>query len=117
MNSRRSGTPIDSSGSGLVGPFYTELDLTNSVMVGCFLNLFANPQADYINIHTNLHPGGIMRAQLRTADTMTFPITLDSANEVPNTVSFKGTAPTGSDDEKVMLRSLVQQDLGRMSAN
>ena len=89
-----SATPIDSSGSGLVGPFYTELDLTNSVMVGCFLNLFANPQADYINIHTNLHPGGIMRAQLRTADTMTFPITLDSANEVPNTVSFKGTAPT-----------------------
>jgi len=35
-----------------------------------------------------------MRAQLRTADTMTFPITLDSANEVPNTITFKGTAPT-----------------------
>jgi uncharacterized protein (TIGR03437 family) len=84
---------IDSSGSGLVGPFYTEIDLTNAVMVQTFLNLYSNPQADYINIHTNLHAGGIARAQLRVADTMTYPITLDSANEV-GTVNFKGTAPS-----------------------
>jgi uncharacterized protein (TIGR03437 family) len=86
-------TLIDSSGSGLVGPFYTEIDLTNAVMVQTFLNLYSNPQADYINIHTNLHAGGIARAQLRVADTMTYPITLDSANEV-GTVNFKGTAPS-----------------------
>src|SRR5215471_409876 len=61
------GTPIDASGSGIAGPFYTEIDLTNSVMVTTFLNLYGNPQGDYINIHTNLHGGGIMRAQLRTA--------------------------------------------------
>jgi uncharacterized protein (TIGR03437 family) len=86
-------TQIDSSGSGLVGPFYTEIDLTNSVMVGTFLNLYANPQGDYINIHTNLHTGGVARAQLRTADTIVFPITLDSANE-PGSPNYKGTAPS-----------------------
>jgi uncharacterized protein (TIGR03437 family) len=86
-------TTIDSTGSGLVGPFYTEIDLTNAVMVQTFLNLYANPSGDYINIHTNLHTGGIARAQLRNADTMVFPITLDSANEVGN-VNFKGTAPS-----------------------
>jgi uncharacterized protein (TIGR03437 family) len=86
-------TLIDSSGSGLVGPFYTEIDLTNSVQVTTFLNLYANPQADYINIHTNLHTGGIARAQLRNADTMIFPITLDSANETA-AVNYKGTAPS-----------------------
>jgi uncharacterized protein (TIGR03437 family) len=86
-------TTIDPSGSGLVGPYFTEIDLTNSVMVGTFLNLYANPGADYINIHTNLHAGGIARAQLRLADTMVYPITLDSANEV-GTINFKGTAPS-----------------------
>jgi uncharacterized protein (TIGR03437 family) len=86
-------TQIDSTGSGMVGPFFTEIDLTNSVMVGTFLNLFANPQGDYINIHTNLHAGGIARAQLRTADTMVYPITLDSANETAAT-KLVGTAPS-----------------------
>jgi len=86
-------TTIDPSGSGMVGPFYSEIDLTNAVNVTTFLNLFGNPQGDYINIHTNLHPGGVMRAQLRTADTMVFPITLDSANEVGNP-GYKGTAPS-----------------------
>jgi len=86
-------TTIDPSGSGSVGPFYTELDTTNAVMVQTFTNLFTNPQGDYINIHTNLHTGGIARAQLRPADTMVFPITLDSANEV-GTINFKGTAPS-----------------------
>jgi uncharacterized protein (TIGR03437 family) len=87
------GTPIDSTGSGMVGPFFTEIDLTNAVQVGTFLNLFANPQGDYINIHTNLHGGGVARAQLRTADTMVFPITLDSANET-GTIKYAGTAPS-----------------------
>jgi uncharacterized protein (TIGR03437 family) len=88
-----SGTPIDASGAGVLGPYYTEIDLTNAVQVATFANLFLNPQANYINVHTNLHPGGIMRAQLRATDTIVFPITLDSANET-GTVNLKGTAPS-----------------------
>ena len=87
------GTPIDSSGSGMVGPFFTEVNLADANSMTALLNLFVNPAGDYINIHTNLHPGGVMRAQLRTADTMVYPITLDSANEVGNT-TLKGTAPS-----------------------
>jgi uncharacterized protein (TIGR03437 family) len=87
------GTPIDASGAGMVGPFYTEIDITSPIAVSTFLNLYANPQADYINIHTNLHAGGIMRAQLRTADTTVYAITLDSANETATT-NLKGTAPS-----------------------
>jgi len=63
------------------------------VMLGTFLNLFANPAGDYINLHTNLHTGGVMRAQMRTADTMVFSIVMDSANETATT-NLKGTAPS-----------------------
>jgi len=84
-------TTIDSSGAGLVGPFYTDIDLTDSLQVQGFLNLYSNPSADYINIHTNLHPGGIMRAQLRNADTMVFTVNLYSSNET-GTVHYQGDA-------------------------
>jgi len=85
-------TLIDASGKGSVGPFYFELDTTNAVQMSTFTNLFVNPGADYINIHTNLHPGGVMRAQLRPTDLTIFPVLMDSANEV-GTINVKGTAP------------------------
>src|SRR5215471_4211310 len=87
------GTSIDASGRGSLGPFYYELDPTNAVQVQTFANLFLNPGADYINLHTNLHGSGIMRAQLRPTDLNVFPIVLDSANETAN-VNLKGTAPS-----------------------
>ncbi len=61
-------TAIDPSGKGSVGPFYFELDPTNAVQLSTFTNLFTNPGADYINLHTNLHPAGIMRAQMRATE-------------------------------------------------
>src|SRR5215831_1748504 len=88
-----SGTSIDASGRGSLGPFYYELDATNAVQVQTFANLFLNPGADYINLHTNLHGSGIMRAQLRPTDVNIFPIVLDSANET-GAVNLKGTAPS-----------------------
>lgn len=99
-----SSTLIDPSGNGVVGPYYTEIDTTNATQVATFANLFLNPSATYINIHTNLHGGGIMRAQLRTTDSMTFPITLDSANEV-GAVTLKGTAPS-----TVTVKTLRRED-------
>jgi uncharacterized protein (TIGR03437 family) len=87
-----SGTAIAASGAGSVGPFYYELDPSNAVQLQTFLNLFLNPGADYINLHTNLHGAGIMRAQLRPVDVTNFSIVMDSANEV-GAVSLKGTAP------------------------
>ncbi len=99
-----SSTLVDPSGNGVAGPYYTEIDTTNVAQVSTFLLLFSNPQATYINIHTNAHGGGIMRAQLRTTDRMTFPITLDSANET-GTVNNKGTAPS-----TITVRTLRNED-------
>jgi hypothetical protein len=61
--------PIDSSGSGIVGPFPVEINLSNAVQVQTFTNLFLNPAGDYINIHTDMHPSGVMRAQLHPPTT------------------------------------------------
>lgn len=85
-------TLIDASGAGQVGPFYFELDTTNAVQMSTFTNLYTTPGADYINLHTNLHGGGIMRAQLRSTDTTVFNVVMDSVNE-PGTINLKGTAP------------------------
>lgn len=85
------GTPIDPSGSGLLGPFATEILLTNATQVLTFTNLLYNPAGDYINVHTNTNPGGVMRAQLRPTDSMSFPVIMDSANEPAANV--KATAP------------------------
>jgi uncharacterized protein (TIGR03437 family) len=86
------GTAIDSGGTGTVGPFNVQINFDNATQLQTFANLFFNPGADYINIHTNQHAGGVMRAQLRRTDTMTFPITMNSANEVAKT-SVSATAP------------------------
>ncbi|MEO8368274.1 MAG: CHRD domain-containing protein [Candidatus Solibacter sp.] len=96
-------TLVDPNG-GVVGPYYTEIDTTNAAQVATFANLFLNPQSTYINIHTNLHPGGAIRAQLRDTDAMAFPITLDSANEV-GAVTLKGTAPS-----VITVRTLRNED-------
>jgi uncharacterized protein (TIGR03437 family) len=97
-------TLLDPSGSGIIGPYYTEVDLTNAVQVSTFLTLFQNPSADYINVHTNAHGGGAMRAQLRPTDSMTFPITMDSANETAAT-KLTGTAPS-----RITVRTLRNED-------
>jgi uncharacterized protein (TIGR03437 family) len=84
---------IDPSGVGSVGPFYVEINPANAAQVTSFTNLFNNPSGDYINIHTNLHTGGVMRSQMLATDSNVFKILLDSANE-PGTVNVKGTGPT-----------------------
>ena len=98
------GTAVSSTG-GTLGPFYTEINLTNAPMVQTFLNLFTNPSADYINLHTTpAHPGGALRAQLRNAEQVIFPVTMDSANE-PGTITAKETAPV-----QVVLRVVRNED-------
>src|SRR5439155_23840314 len=84
--------PVDANG-GVIGPYYSELNLTNAIQMQTFTNLFLNPSGDYINMPTApAHTGGVIRAQLRRTDNMVFPVLMDSANEV-GTVNFKGTAP------------------------
>lgn len=77
------GTIPDPNGLAAVGPLYAEITTTNAVQTGVFSNLFTNPTSLYLDLHTAQNSNGILRAQLRTTDSTTFPLLLDSANELP----------------------------------
>ncbi len=71
----------DPNGFAALGPLYAEIATANTTQTGAFTNLFANPTSLYVDLHTAQNPTGVMRAQLRRTDSMTFPLLLDSANE------------------------------------
>src|SRR5262249_42756312 len=73
------GLTIGDTGSGVLGPYYTEIDITNTNQLAAFNNLFVNPGGSYMNAHTNQHGGGALRAQLRQTDTLVFPVVMSSA--------------------------------------
>jgi uncharacterized protein (TIGR03437 family) len=68
-------------GAARIAAAYTEITVTNSTQAGAFTNLFVNPTSLYIDVHTTQNPNGMVRAQLRPTDSVTFPLLLDSANE------------------------------------
>src|SRR5262245_42733047 len=97
--------PVAATG-GVLGPYPSELNLTNATQVDTFTRLFLNPQSAYINAHTApAHGGGVIRAQLRPTDSMIFPVLMDSANEVGATVNLKTQAPA-----MITLRTLRNED-------
>ena len=77
-------TLLDPSGSGIIGPYYTEVDLTNAVQVSTF-SPFQNP-ARYINVHTNARRRRDARA-----------VAADGQHDVPDHDGFGNeTAPQNS---------------------
>jgi uncharacterized protein (TIGR03437 family) len=76
------GLAPDPTGSAILGPVNTEVTLSNATQAGTFANLFYNPGSLYIDVHTTSNQAGVARAQLRPTDSMSFPVVLDSANEV-----------------------------------
>lgn len=97
---------IPVAASGVMGPYYTELNLGNATQVDTFTRLFTNPSATYINLHTApLHGGGVIRAQLRNTDNMTFPVLMDWTNEVAQTINLKSQAPA-----LISVRTLRNED-------
>jgi uncharacterized protein (TIGR03437 family) len=96
---------LPAQASGVLGPYYSELNLTNATQILTFTSLFFNPSGTYINMHTQPnHAGGVIRAQLRRTDNMVFPVMMDSANE-PGTVNMRGTAPA-----LISVRTLRNED-------
>jgi uncharacterized protein (TIGR03437 family) len=75
------GAAPDPTGAAAVGPIYAEIATNNSTQTGTFTNLFVNPTSLYLDLHTAQNLNGIVRAQLRFTDSVTFPLLLDSANE------------------------------------
>lgn len=46
-------------------------------------DLLGNPEGFYVNLHTTVNPGGVIRAQLKRPEELTVLTVLDPANEVP----------------------------------
>ncbi|HZT30420.1 MAG TPA: CHRD domain-containing protein [Bryobacteraceae bacterium] len=72
----------DPSGVGSINR-PVEVDITNSAQRTSLLGLWSNPMGYYINLHTTEYPAGVIRAQLRNTDHMTFPVNLQPSNETP----------------------------------
>jgi uncharacterized protein (TIGR03437 family) len=79
-------------GIGVLGPYYTELSTITPLQTGSFSNLFTDPGALYVDVHTVANPLGSLRGQLHATDAMPFSVVLNSANE-PRAPSATATAP------------------------
>ena len=81
---------VPASGAGNLH-YEVEVDMTSAAAVDTLQGLFSHPQDYYENIHTRTFPGGLVRAQLRNTDKMSFPLEMSSANEVPPLATPQGT--------------------------
>jgi uncharacterized protein (TIGR03437 family) len=86
------GTQVDPDGTVEIGPLYTEVTVSNATQLSALAGLLGNPAGLYIDLHTTANTNGVTRGQLRPTDTMTFPLLLDSANEVTKP-RVQATAP------------------------
>jgi uncharacterized protein (TIGR03437 family) len=93
---------IDPSGSGNVSPLPVALSPLDASWATAGINgelntvnsLFDTPANQYINIHTNVFGGGVIRDQMRSTERSVFQVTLLPANETPPVTGLAATAPT-----------------------
>ena len=76
------GAGPDPNGAAVLTALNAEITPSNTTQAGAFANLFANPGSLYLDLHTVQNPNGILRGQLRPAAATSFPLLLDSANEL-----------------------------------
>ena len=77
-------SPLDASWAtaGING----ELNTVNS--------LFDSPANQYINAHTNVFGGGVIRDQMRNTEKSVFQVTMQPGNETPPVAGLAATGPT-----------------------
>jgi len=93
--------PIDPSGSGNLNYVVNMSPLDASWAtpgingeLNTVNSLFATPANQYINAHTNIFGGGVMRDQMRRTEEGRFDVTMLASNEVPPIAGLTATAPT-----------------------
>ena len=74
--------PLASGGTSGNLHFEVEVDLTRNLAPETLNALFDNPGAAYINVHTQVSPGGAARAQLRRTDHEVIQVTMTPQEEV-----------------------------------
>lgn len=76
-------TPTNAAATG-AGNLHLERELPlTPAALSALYGLFTDPRGYYINIHTSVSPGGVMRNQLRKTDRTNFQVSLSPANENP----------------------------------
>jgi uncharacterized protein (TIGR03437 family) len=92
IGSGAASVPAISPGGNL--HYNVEVPMTNAASVQTLQSLFTNPtEGAYINLHTTVNPGGAIRSQLRRTDTITFPVLMSPANEVPPIQGLNASGP------------------------
>jgi uncharacterized protein (TIGR03437 family) len=85
IGSGAASVPISSSGSGNL--YYeveiTPTDASYAAEVSTINGLFSNPSNYYINVHTDVYPGGIARDQLQSTDGGLFQMNMQPSSETP----------------------------------
>lgn len=80
------------SGSLLFDIPIARTDATFAAETATLNDLFDNPAAHYINLHTTINPGGAIRAQMRATDQMDFQVMMSPANQVPAVTGLAASA-------------------------
>ena len=101
IGSGAASVPIDPSGSGNLNYVVNMSPLDASWAtpgingeLNTVNSLFTNPANQYINAHTNVFGGGVMRDQMRRTEEGRFDVTMLASNEVPPIAGLTATAPT-----------------------
>ncbi len=70
------------------------LDASFATEVGTVNSLFSDPSQQYINIHTTVYGGGVMRDQMRHLEEGTFQVNMLASNETPPIAGLTANANT-----------------------
>jgi uncharacterized protein (TIGR03437 family) len=62
---------------------YVEVPANPQTAVGHLEGVFDTPELYYVNLHTTTYGGGLIRSQLARTETITMPVLMSPANEVP----------------------------------
>jgi uncharacterized protein (TIGR03437 family) len=82
--------PANPSGGNL--HYEVEVPMNSPGAVKTLGALYTAPSTQYMNLHTVVNPGGVIRGQLRNTDALRFPVTMLPSNEVPP-VNIDASAP------------------------
>ncbi len=85
--------PSDPSGSGVLHREFTVSAFDTPAAQAALADLFVAPSDFYINLHTTVYGGGVIRAPLRKADETVFSVNMLPSNETPPITGLNASAP------------------------
>jgi uncharacterized protein (TIGR03437 family) len=85
--------PVTATPGGGNLHYDVEVNIASAASVETLNTLFSNPAGAYINLHTTVFPGGVIRDQLRRTDKIAFPVSMLPANEIPAITGLDASAP------------------------